>query len=573
MNNKAISQMARVGVVLFLFAADAVAQNQVVFKVDMSAQIASGNFNIAGGDQVQARGQFQGWTGGFWLTNSPGNTNIYSGSYDISDAPGTVEPYKFVIIKYWDDPDSWNFAENIDFLGGNRTFVLAGGAQNVPTVYYDNQLPVGAVPVNPITFQVNMAAQIANGNFNPGNGDQVEVQGDFELAPWSDGDVLTNNPLNTNIYSGTFYDANYPGAQLGFKFVILPYYGGQNYENIDNRVLVEPGPSGVTLPMLYFNNQGIPVPVTFQVDMSEQVALGNFTPGYDYVEAWGTFQTPYQWTGGFELTNDPLAANPALYSGTYGVGDFPGTMEQYKFVVDGGGGILGYERPFSPTNDNRSFTMTSGPLTLPEVYFSDLGPSDVLASNTVVTFSVDMANAVGTDSIVFDPNVDAVYVNGDFLGWLNWDPISLYFYQLMEDNPPNSTIYQISIPFSAGSPVLLHYKYGIDGNDDESSFKSNHIAYIRGTGNYALPLDTFGTQQEEPLLGSVAIVKPHDPSVLPLTWSAVSGKSYQLQSTTNLSPSNWTNWGGVVIASNATVTVTNHIGADTQRYFRAHVLP
>jgi hypothetical protein len=571
MTNKRISQMARAGVALLLFAAEAaVAQNQVVFKVDMSAQMAFGAFNPAVGDQVQARGAFQGWTGGFWLTNSPGNTNIFTGTYDITDAPGTVEPYKFVIIRYSEDPNSWDDAENLDFLDGNRSFVLAGGAQTVPTVYYDNQLPDGAVPVNPITFQVDMTYQLADGNFNPGNGDQVEVQGDFELSPWSDGDVLTNSPQHTNIYSGTFYDANYPGAQLGFKFVILPFYGGQNYENIDNRVLVEPGPGGVTLPMLYFDNQGMPVPVTFQVDMSEQVALGTFTPGYDFVEAWGTFQTPYQWTGGFQLTNDPLAANPALYSGTYGVGDFPGTVEQYKFVVDGGGG-LGYERPFSPTNDNRSFTMTAGPLTLPEVYFSDLGPSDVLASNTTVTFSVDMANAVGTDFVSFDPSLDSVYLNGDFLGWPNWDPISLGPYQMV--NTPPSTIYTLSIPFSAGSPVLLTYKYGINAVDDESAYKSNHIAYIRGTGNYALPLDTFGTQQEEPLLGNLAIVQPHDPSVLPISWSAVSGKAYQLQSTTNLSPSNWTNWGGVIIASNTAVTVTNSIGTDTQRYFRAEVLP
>jgi hypothetical protein len=572
MNNKVMTRLVRAGVAMFLAAANAVmAQNQVTFRVDMTAQIASGAFNPGGGDQVQARGAFQGWTGGFWLTNGPGNTNIYSGTYNITDAPGTVEPYKFVIIQYGNDPNSWNTAESLDFLDGNRSFVLAGGTQAVPTVYYNNQLPAGAAGVNPITFQVDMSPQLAIGGFNPGNGDRVEVQGDFELTPWSDGDVLTNSPLNTNIYSGRFLDANYPGAQLAFKFVILPYYGGQDYESINNRVLVEPGTNGVTLPLVHFNNQQAPVPVTFQVDMSEEAALGNFAPGYDYVEAWGSFQTPYPWSGGFELTNDPMAANPDLYSGTYGVMDLPGTVEQYKFVADSGYG-LGYERPFSPTNDNRSFTIQSSPITLPQVYFSDLGPSDVLASNTTVTFSVDMAHAVGTDGVVFDPSVDGVFLNGDFLGWPNWDPISLSPYQ-MANNPPGSTIYTLALPFTAGSPVLLTYKYGINAVDDESTFKSNHIAYIRATGNYSLPRDTFGTQQSEPLLGKVGIVEPHAKSVLPLTWGAVSGKTYQLQSTTNLNPSNWTNWGGAILASNATITVTNLIGLDHARFYRAVVLP
>ena len=266
------------------------AQSPVSFTVDMTAQIAGAIFDPGSGDRVQARGSFQGWTGGFWLTNSPGNPNLYSGTLDIADPAATVEQYKFVIIKNGDDPNSWNNAEPLDLPGDNRSFTLAGGAQSLRPVYYANRLPSGAVPTNAITFQVDMSFQRTNGNFNPGAGDTVEVRGDFELTPWASGDQLTNSPANTNVYRGTFYDANYPGAQLAYKFVILPNGAGGNYETVDNRVLIEPDTNGVTLPIAYFNNQVPPTPVVFQVDMSVQIAEGFFNPGSDYVEARGDFQ-------------------------------------------------------------------------------------------------------------------------------------------------------------------------------------------------------------------------------------------------------------------------------------------
>ena len=59
------------------------------------------------------------------------------------------------------------------------------------------------------------------------------------------------------------------------------------------------------LSVVYFNDlapaSGVPTqPVTFQVDMSDQIARGNFNPANgDAVEARGVFQSPYQWAGGF----------------------------------------------------------------------------------------------------------------------------------------------------------------------------------------------------------------------------------------------------------------------------------
>ena len=55
-------------------------------------------------------------------------------------------------------------------------------------------------------------------------------------------------------------------------------------------------------------------------------------------------------------------------------------------------------------------------------------------------------------------------------------------------------------------------------------------------------------------------------------WGAVSGQVYQIQFTTNLAPANWINLGGPVTATNGTMSVSDAIGANPQRFYRV-VLP
>jgi uncharacterized repeat protein (TIGR03803 family) len=56
-------------------------------------------------------------------------------------------------------------------------------------------------------------------------------------------------------------------------------------------------------------------------------------------------------------------------------------------------------------------------------------------------------------------------------------------------------------------------------------------------------------------------------------WSAVPGRMYQVEYSTNLSFSNWTNSGAAFPALGATVNVTNATGADGQRFYRVMVVP
>jgi len=58
-----------------------------------------------------------------------------------------------------------------------------------------------------------------------------------------------------------------------------------------------------------------------------------------------------------------------------------------------------------------------------------------------------------------------------------------------------------------------------------------------------------------------------------LTWSAVSGASYQVQYSTNISVSNWSSIVPNVTASGTTASITNATGPATQQFYRIILLP
>ena len=52
------------------------------------------------------------------------------------------------------------------------------------------------------------------------------------------------------------------------------------------------------------------------------------------------------------------------------------------------------------------------------------------------------------------------------------------------------------------------------------------------------------------------------------TWNAVASAIYQLQSSTNLTSGNWSNWGSAITATNSIMSTTDAIGPDPQRFYR-----
>jgi hypothetical protein len=308
---------------------------------------------------------------------------------------------------------------------------------------------------------------------------------------------------------------------------------GDQWESIDNRPFTLQT-AGQTMPVIFFNNQpGTLVPVTFQVDMSAQVLAGAFDPLNDTIEAWGSFQQPSGWAPGFLLTNSPTAPNPNLYSGTYDDPNASGTREEYKFHISGS--HYTWERPATTGGDNRSFVLSPAPQVLPTVFFNDEFTSDLLWADTVVTFSVDMNNAHGTDGTIFDPEVNSVYLNGDFLGWPAWAPWGSPNGLLLA-RVGTSLIYTTQALIPRGSTLALTYKYSIDWLDNEAGFKMNHVRYIRTLNACNLPQDTFGVQTVEPIVGTISAA-PSNPGHIQLSWNGRPG--VHLQSATDLNNPVW----------------------------------
>ena len=264
----------------------------------------------------------------------------------------------------------------------------------------------------PVTFQVDMTVPILNAAFVPG-ADTVQARGSFQSpVQWTGGFTLTNDPVNTNLYVGVYDDPHTSGIAEQFKFVIVKagdpvdsWNHGESRVNGNNRTFTLAA-SAQTLPVLYFSDAwlgGPAVDVTFQVDMSVQIANGAFTSG-GLVEARGIFQNP-GWSGGFTLTNNPAAANTNIYFGTYGITNIPpGGQIEYKFVRNG----TGWENI-----NNRVVPMPATAATLPVVYFNNELPVKV-----PVTFQVDMAVQILIGA--FDPSADTVQARGSFQTPATW---------------------------------------------------------------------------------------------------------------------------------------------------------
>ena len=216
---------------------------EVTFQVNMSLQLAQGTFDPEVGP-VSVAGDFNSWTTGLWvLTNSVTDTNIWTGTFKVSGALDSTFSYKYVIY-------SSNWENNGVGPNGaqNRSGTLTSAKVTLPAVYFNNLATLPSAI--PLTFTVNLAAQIALGNFDPATG-TVEARGSFNS--WAAGFVLTNSPsASPRIYSGTWVDTNdSPGLAVAYQFVL----GGTVWETaVGNRPYTITSTNEQMIPPVYFNN-------------------------------------------------------------------------------------------------------------------------------------------------------------------------------------------------------------------------------------------------------------------------------------------------------------------------------
>jgi len=321
-----------------------------------------------------------------------------------------------------------------------------------------------------LIFSVDMATNLANGSFNPpppagtGTG-TIDVRGAFNgwapllLAQQGTSTVWTNSAVDS---------AN--GVTCDYKFYLNG--NGETTACQDNRTVMLPAAPGATvaLPTHFFNDigPGITINVKFQVDMSEQILLGNFKPqSGDKVVIAGAFNG---WNNNpgvqFTLTNDPtiLVTNknftPQLVlSNVYTVtapitqgsssllsGMLPATnaSQDFLYVIMPEGNWGNGNGAIENDNGNNWFTET-GDQTLPLVNFADQ-PYSIAH----LTFNLDMSGVAKYDTNFIPGSVTAW---GTFNGWSGGVPLTNSLVA------PNTNLYSATVIVGEGVAYTVQFRY------------------------------------------------------------------------------------------------------------------
>lgn len=181
------------------------------------------------------------------------------------------------------------------------------------------------------------------------------------------------------------------------------------------------------------------VDVTFEADMSVQIATGYFNPATEVVTCVGGFNG---WLDEPPANTEKVmsdADNDSVYTLTIAMA--PNSTYGYKFNIgtgwDGKDELQG--------QDNRSVVVADANMTVDPAFFNVVGTYSGVATN--VTFNVDMRIPIQGD---FDPTTDNVYVAGNFTDW-GTGAIT------MED-PDGDSTYTVAID-TLTSGDLLFYKF------------------------------------------------------------------------------------------------------------------
>ncbi len=246
--------------------------------------------------------------------------------------------------------------------------------------------------------------------------------------------------------------------------------------------------------------------IDFKVDMTVEIATGNFDPAEDVVVVAGAFN-------GWDTTADTLIqdfVDPNLYSKLVNVDSViaPETFE-YKFVTrvpdpEGGDDVVGWE-----SVDNRKVTVAgteedadgNGRLDVDPgtPTFNNASLDDFFSQAVTATFEVDLRPAFYffADSLFLPSDIqtgetvttwnETVFANGPLSkapnGWADWGPDNLGALteqQLFDDGATagdrveGDTVYTFQVMYEEFDSRVGDMKFGTEGYDNESLFGANH---------------------------------------------------------------------------------------------------
>jgi hypothetical protein len=237
--------------------------------------------------------------------------------------------------------------------------------------------------------------------------------------------------------------------------------------------------------------------VTFNVDMSAQVAAGMFVSGAE-VDVWGTFNG---WNFNV-LTNITVGGNTNLYTATVtDTADVNGGTVSYLYFAPSIG--AGWESTADTEDRAARLPAASGAsVVLPAVFFSDAGP---LVTNTII-FSVNMAEEINLG--LFVPGTDTVSVRGNLNGFALGNVLTNNS-SIMTTNGSGVVTSNVYVgAFTSVSPVNADQGYKFwnsnpycepwESVDPDNQEQGGNRYYINGSGSQSLALVDFN---DAPLAG------------------------------------------------------------------------
>ncbi len=392
----------------------------VTFTVNMAHQIANNNFDGTS-DYVDIAGDMNGWgpAAGEWqLTESTENSDLWVGTFAI-DA-GTYG-FKFRINSSWD-------AGQHD--GGDNRMLVVGDTDTGYFGYLDN---FTMYPV--VHFTVDLTDKFNQGTFDP-TSDGVNVAGSFngwdgagfDLAP------TPGNDLIWELYADQA-DLFTSGDGIEFKFRVNQNW--DNAESISNRMhTIADGLQDYTA---FWNDYDYNLAVTFNVNMTDQIATGGFDTTSQVLDVAGNFNGWGSADDFWLLTDEDMDGIFTLVvADSFEVGQ----ALEFKFRIDRNWDTS----EFPGGGPNRTYLVVGGAQTV-DVWWNDFDPD---FEGAPVTFQVNMNAQI--DASAFDPASQNVVMESLLGPKLMADGNSDGIYDLTEDLPLGATFFH----------------YSINGEDDES---------------------------------------------------------------------------------------------------------
>ncbi|MFK7925318.1 MAG: hypothetical protein AB8H47_25405, partial [Bacteroidia bacterium] len=494
-----------VPVVCFSQCGDCPPPSQVIvtFQVNMSNEIFTGGFDPANDAVVMAGAGF--WPNCGPVLEDPDGDGIYSRvdtlnpgfsfdfTYYLYNAGGPVTPGTTLcdLSTGYFESDS-TFASCTSGVSGNdRSYTTPSGviSDSTEAVCFSACSTCGGPAISIITFQVDLSNEILSGAFSPGN-DLIAIAGGtywptcgLPMADLNGDSIYT--ALDTfaqgNTVSYSYYVFNgvgpiVPGTSLcdgttGF------FESDSSFANCatavgGNRTYVVTGGAYDTLSVVCFSqcencptfSTGPSVPVTFQVNMRNQMLNGTFNPTTDLVALAGGNYAP---NCGPVLT-DVNGDSVYTFTDNFAVG----AVVTYKYFVYTSGGpitpgttVCDLNTGFFESTANfvnctsgtqgqdRVYTVPSGVSSdiIPVVCFGECDDCMSFTATNEVIFKVDMSEYQGSFT-----NVN---INGNFNGFCG-------SCNTLQD-PDGDMIYELAVDISVDSIIYL---FTLDGFSTTESF-------------------------------------------------------------------------------------------------------